>query len=81
MKCLRAGAINRAILTPDLFSRRLRVRRWRGCTGEGNGGEEGSFGANGKHVEWNSPLLADDHFLNVRVHAHIAAGEPPSVGR
>ena len=48
---------------------------------EGNGGEEGSFGANGKHVEWNSPLLADDHFLNVRVHAHIAAGEPPSVGR
>ena len=35
-----------------------------------NGGEEATFGANNRHVEWNSPLQSDDHFLNVVPGSH-----------
>eukprot|EP01052_Picozoa_sp_SAG31_P011384 SAG31_NODE_642_length_13301_cov_14.143084_15_plen_256_part_00 len=45
-------------------------RDWQGWDPMGNGGEEGAFGANYKHVEWNSPLQVDDHFLNVVPGSH-----------
>lgn len=45
-------------------------RDWQGWDPHNNGGEEGSFGANFKHIEWNSPLIDDDHFLNVVPGSH-----------
>ncbi len=49
---------------------------WQGWDPHNNGGEEGTFGANFKHIEWNSPLVDDDHFLNVVPGSHIRRSTP-----
>ena len=46
-------------------------RDWQGWDPHENGGEELTFGANFKHIEWNAPLMPGDQFLNVVPGSHI----------